>query len=314
MHVAVRLHGIHHVTAITADVRRNVDFYARVLGLRLVKKTVNFDAPDYYHLYFGAEHGEPGSILTFFEYPDSLPGTAGAGMIHRLIWRVASDQALEFWAARLAAEGVVVHAEASALVFDDPEGLGLELAALHADDPPLVAPAGGIPVEHALLGFEGVRAYSAAQKSTHEALTSVLGFTPLADDAGHRLRSGAREALYHLDPPPDAAPIQGAGTVHHIAWSSEDADHESWRERVAGARLHPTEIIDRKYFRSIYFREPGGVLFEIATAGPGFAVDEPADRLGESLQLPERYEHLRERLERTLTPVASPRAAGRAMW
>jgi glyoxalase family protein len=305
----LHLHGIHHVTAITGDAWRNVDFYARVLGLRLVKKTVNFDAPDYYHLYYGAEQGEPGSIITFFEYPDSLPGTAGAGMIHRLIWRVASDGALGFWAGRLADDGLDPRDEAGALVFEDPEGLGLELAVLHADDPPLRAVSPDIPAEHALLGFEGVRAYSAEREATRSALLDTLGFTALADDAGHRLRGGEREALYHLDPPPDAAPIQGPGTVHHIAWASADGDHEEWRRRVSEARLHPTEIIDRTYFRSIYFREPSHVLFEIATLGPGFTVDEPGDRLGDSLQLPAQHEHLRDRLDRTLTPVTNPRSA-----
>jgi glyoxalase family protein len=298
------------VTAITGDARRNVDFYVRVLGLRLVKKTVNFDAPDYYHLYYGAEQGEPGSILTFFEYPDSLPGTAGAGMIHRLIWRIASEESLEFWAARLAGAGIEAREEASALVFGDPEGLELELAVLDVDDPPLRALALDIPTEHALLGFEGVRAYCAEREATRHALSGVLGFTALADGVGFRLRGGGREALYHVDPPPDAAPIQGAGTVHHIAWASFDGDHEAWRDRVADAALHPTEILDRKYFRSIYFREPSGVLFEIATIGPGFAVDEPVERLGESLQLPEQHEHLRARLERTLTPIGEARAAG----
>lgn len=161
----MQLDGIHHITCITADAPGNVDFYARLLGLRLVKKTVNFDAPDVYHLYYGDERGAPGSILTFFEFPNAAPGRAGAGMIHRLRWRVASDDALGFWAERLAREGVEFGPAADdehSLAFFDPEGLGLELAAVEGDDEPLRAAADGIPPEHALLGFDGVRVYSAA--------------------------------------------------------------------------------------------------------------------------------------------------------
>jgi glyoxalase family protein len=302
----VRLQGVHHITAITADAPRNLDFYARGLGLRLVKKTVNFDAPDYYHLYYGAGGGEPGSVLTFFEFPDAVPGSAGAGMIHTIIWRVRDEEALAFWADRLSAEGVSTTEQGSALLFADPEGLALELAVVDTHDPPLAAAAPEIPAEHALLGFEGVRAYGRDLQASHRVLTDALGFTAQADTVGHRLRGGEREALYHLDPAPETTPVQGAGTVHHIAWASADADHAGWRERVIEARLYPTEIIDRLYFRSIYFREPSGVLFEIATLGPGFAVDEPLDRLGESLQLPPQHEHLRARLERALTPVSPP--------
>jgi glyoxalase family protein len=304
----MHLHGIHHVTAITADARQNVDFYVRVLGLRMVKKTVNFDAPDFYHLYYADDLGSPGSILTFFEFPDSAPGRAGAGMVHRVIWRVASDEALDFWTGRLTVEGVEARREVAALRFRDPEGLELELVALESDDPPLRASAPDIPAEHALLGFEGVRAYSAHPQASHNLLTGALRFTPLVDGAGHLLKGGGREALYHYDPPPEEPPIQGPGTVHHIAWASSDEDHLAWRERVAAEYVYPTEIIDRTYFRSIYFREPSGVLFEIATLGPGFTVDEPLDHLGESLKLPEQHEALRPQLEQKLTPLANPRA------
>jgi glyoxalase family protein len=304
----MHLRGIHHITAITADARRNLDFYGRALGLRFVKKTVNFDAPDFYHLYYGDELGNPGSILTFFEFPDARRGRAGAGMIHRIIWRVAGEPALEFWTERLAAEGVASRQEPGALVFEDPEGLELELVAQHSDDPPLAARHAEIPQEYALLGLAGVRAYGANPEVSHRLLTQALRFTPLIDGAGHRLKGHGREALYHYDLPPAEAPLEGAGTVHHIAWACDDEDQPAWRERVAAEYLYPTEIIDRTYFRSVYFREPSGVLFEIATLGPGFTVDEPAGRLGEALQLPPQHEQMRARLEQSLTPLSNPRS------
>jgi glyoxalase family protein len=302
------LHGIHHITAITADVQRNADFYARVLGLRLVKKTVNFDAPEYYHLYYGAELGEPGSIITFFEFPGSPPGRAGAGMIHRVIWRVGSEETLDFWADRLAAEGVPTERDLSVLRFSDPEGLELELEVTSPHDPRLAAASRDIPLEHALLGFEGVRAYTTDAQASHYLLTGALRFTALADNAGYRMRGGGRSALYHYDPAPDHEPLEGAGTVHHIAWASSDESQMVWRDRVLEEGGRPTEIIDRLYFKSIYFREPSGVLFEIATLGPGFTVDESPEGLGQSLRLPPWHEPLRERLERTLKPVTNPRA------
>ncbi len=304
----MQLHGIHHVTAITADARRNVDFYARLLALRMVKKTVNFDAPDSYHLYYGDETGAPGSIMTFFEFPDARRGHAGAGMIHRVIWRVGSEQALDFWAQRLGAEGIDAAREPGALLFSDPEGLDLELAVVDSKDPSLVADAPDIPADMALLGFAGVRAYSAHSEASQHLLAQTLGFTSLVDGAGHRLREGRRQALYHYDLPPAEPPLQGAGTVHHIAWASTDEDLATWRERVMGDYVYPTEIIDRQYFHSIYFREPSGVLFEIATDSPGFAVDEDPEHLGEALRLPPQHEPLRERLEQSLTPLQNPRA------
>jgi glyoxalase family protein len=302
------LHGIHHITAITADARRNVDFYSRILGLRLVKKTVNFDAPEVYHLYFGSEQGEPGSIITFFEFPDAAIGRAGAGMVHRIIWRVGSESSLDFWAERLGAEGIPTERDLAVLRFSDPEGLELELEAVESHDPPLAAAARDIPPEHGLLGFLGVRAYAADPQASHYLLTGALRFSVLADNVGYRMRGGSRSALYHYDTPPEEEGIEGAGTVHHIAWACSDESQTVWRERAIEEGARPTEVIDRLYFKSIYFREPSGVLFEIATFSPGFAVDEPADRLGESLALPPWHEHLREQLERTLLPLTNPRA------
>ena len=304
---SIHLQGLHHITAITADAQRNLDFYVRVLGLRFVKKTVNFDAPDAYHLYYGDETGHAGSVMTFFEFPDAAPGRPGSGMVHRIVWRVGSPDALGFWADRLRDEGVEAAPQAGALLFADPEGLEIQLVAEKQNDPPLRAIAPDIPAEHALAGFEGVRGYSSDPEATHAALIDALSFTPLADGAGHRLTGGVRQALYHVDPAPDAPGAQGAGTVHHVAWAANDRDLDHWREQVTKAGLHPTEVIDRKYFESVYFREPGGVLFELATFAPGFAVDEMPEQLGEELQLPEQHEHMREELEATLTPLVNPR-------
>jgi glyoxalase family protein len=305
----MELDGIHHITCITADAQANVDFYAGVLGLRMVKKTVNFDAPDVYHLYFGDEQGAPGSILTFFEFPDAAPGRAGAGMIHRLIWRVASDDALAFWSERLAGEGIdVAHDPVGrAIVFHDPEGLALELAAVDTGDEPLRAQAEGIPPEHALLGFEGARAYGRIGDGDAEdrLLTEGMGFARTAP--GVYVLQGRRRATYTYDDAPAAAGFQGAGTVHHIAWCDRDDEHAGWRERVASFGAHPTHVIDRQYFLSIYYRVPTGVLFELATPSPGFAVDEDPAHLGEALRLPPQYEARRDELEHALTPLTNPR-------
>ncbi|MFL5819175.1 MAG: ring-cleaving dioxygenase [Solirubrobacteraceae bacterium] len=303
----MRLEGIHHITAITADARANVDFYARVLGLRLVKKTVNFDAPDVYHLYYADEAGSPGSVLTFFEFPGAAAGRAGAGMIHTIAMRVAGDSALDFWQSRLEAEAVGVRRHEGRLRFSDPEGLRFELVVDDVADPPLAADAPDIPPGHALLGFAGVRAYTSQPAAARDLLEQALGFSPIGN-GGYRAAGEQRGATYLYDPPPPRPGSQGAGTVHHIAWSSrDDEEQQLWRRRVAQHGARPTPIIDRIYFHSVYFREPNGVLFELATRGPGFTVDEPLARLGEALMLPERYEPMRERLERTLTPLANPR-------
>ena len=297
----MRLEGIHHITAITADAPRNVDFYTRVLGLRLVKKTVNQDDPTVYHLFYADEKGSAGSDLTFFEYPHARQGRPGAGMVHRITWRVGSQDALAFWEERLGSEGVEVEREPARLRFADPEGIGLELAVVETEDEPLVADHPEIPAELALQGFDGVRAFSRAPDASRRFLEETLGFD--AHDAGWEARGEQRGSFYGYDPAPAEQGIGGAGTVHHVAWASTIEDHEAWRERVARTGASPTPIIDRYYFRSIYFREPSGVLFEIATLGPGFAVDEPIEHLGESLALPPNFEHLRARLEQVLTPL-----------
>jgi glyoxalase family protein len=298
----MKLDGIHHVTAITGDAPQNLDFYSRVLGLRLVKKTVNQDDPTVYHLFYADDRGSPGSDLTFFEYPGATNGRAGAGMVHRVVWRVGSEEALDFWAERLQGEGVDSEREPGRLRFSDPEEMGLELAVVDTPDEPLLATHAEIPVEHALQGFDGVRAYSRDSARSAILLGEPLGFRNTGGGTWEA-RGVSRGSFYAYDNPPDEPGIGGAGTVHHVAWASELEDHEAWQKRVAEAGARPTPIIDRFYFRSIYFREPSGVLFEIATKGPGFSADEDPQHLGERLSLPPNYESLRSQLEQVLTPL-----------
>jgi len=305
------LEGLHHITAITGDAPGSVDFYARLLGLRLVKKTVNFDAPDVYHLYFGDETGTPGSILTFFEFPGARPGRAGAGMVHRIAWRVAGDHALDLWARRLEAEGVTSRRTGSSLRFADPEGLEHELIVADVPDAPLVAGAAGVPADVALQGFHAVRAYSPRPEAS-AGLLEVLGFAPVGDDEWE-LAGERRRARYVHDAPPPARGAQSAGTVHHVAWSAaDDAELDAFRARLREAGAHPTTIIDRQYFHSVYFREPSGVLFELASRDIGFDVDEPAESLGQDLKLPPQYEGHRAQLVEILTPLPNPRAEASA--
>jgi glyoxalase family protein len=304
----MKLEGIHHITCITADAPGNVAFYADVLGLRLVKKSVNQDDPTVYHLFYADEQGDAGSDITFFEYPGARPGRAGAGMIHTITWRVASEEALGFWEERLRAKGVEAVREDGRLRFEDPEGLGLELVASETEDEPLMADHPEIPSELALQGFNSVRAYSRAPEASRGFLEETLVFEPRGENEWE-VRGDQRGGLYAYDEPPAEPGIPGAGTVHHVAWASPTDDHVAWRERVARTGANPTPVIDRFYFRSIYFREPSGVLFEIATLGPGFTADEPLESLGERLSLPPDYEPLRDRLEEVLTPLPDPRAA-----
>jgi glyoxalase family protein len=305
----MKLDGIHHITAITGDAQRNVDFYAGVLGLRLVKKSVNQDDPTVYHLFYGDEHAHPGLDLTFFEYPGAAPGRAGDGMIHRVVWRLASEDSLDFWATRLGGHGVEVERAGNGLRFSDPEGLDHELLAIEVPDAPLTAEHPDVPAEHALQGFHAVRAHS-SQPDVSRRLLETLGFES-GPDGGWEARGPQRGSLYAYDEPPAERGVQGAGTVHHVAWTSEDEDHVNWRERVQQGGGRPTPVIDRHYFRSIYFREPSGVLFEIATRSPGFTVDEELEHLGEKLSIPPFLEHRRADIEATVKPLENPRAASR---
>ena len=300
----MKLEGIHHVSSITGDAQANVDFYAGTLGLKLVKKTVNQDDPSVYHLFYGDDKGSPGLDLTFFEYPGARPGRAGQGMIHRIVLRVAAESALDFWERRLGTG----RRSSGSLLFSDPEGLGLELRVVNTSDAPLTASHPEIPLEHAIQGFEEMRAYTSDPEASRALLESALGFEP---DGGTswQARGEKRGGRYVYDPAPGERGVPGAGTVHHVAWASLDDEQVAWRDRVIAGGAQPTPVIDRFWFRSVYFREPSGVLFEIATMGPGFAVDEDPAHLGERLVLPPKFEHLRTRLESTLTPIHAPAAA-----
>jgi glyoxalase family protein len=304
----MKLEGIHHVTAITGDAPRNVDFYTRVLGLRLVKKTVNQDDPTVYHLFYADEKGSPGSDLTFFEYPGARQGRHGAGMVHTVVFRVGSEDAIAFWADRLGAEGIDVERSPGGLRFADPEGIGLEFRVVQTDDEPLIADHPEIPGELALQGFDGVRAYSIEPEASRRFLEETLAFAP-REGGDWEVRGEQRGSWYAYEKAPPERGFGGAGTVHHVAWASPLDEHDAWREQVAKTGAHPTPVIDRFYFRSIYFREPSGVLFEIATIGPGFTADEPLESLGEHLSLPPNFEHLRHKLEDVLTRLPPTRPA-----
>jgi glyoxalase family protein len=303
----MKLDGVHHVTAITGDAPGNVDFYTRVLGLRLVKKSVNQDDPTVYHLFYGDEEGAPGNDVTFFEYPGAAPGRAGAGMVHRIEWRVGSSEALDFWEERLGAEGIETDRANGYLVFSDREGLEHGLAVVETKDEPLTADHPEVPKEFALQGFNGVHAYASDPEQSRAFLEQALEFFP-SGDAAWEVRGNQRGGFYSFDQTNERG-VPGAGTVHHVAWASPTEEHEAWQKRVSEAGASPTPVIDRFYFKSIYFREPSGVLFEIATIGPGFTADEPLESLGEHLSLPPDYEPLRERLEQVLTPLPDPRVS-----
>ena len=303
----MRLDGIHHITAITGDARRNVDFYTRVLGLRLTAKTVNQDDPSVYHLFYGDELARPGADLTFFEYPHAKPGRPGAGMVHTIVHRVGSDEALEFWRRRLAAEQWPAEHAAGSLRFADPEGLAHELVVGDAGDEPLVAEHPEIPAALALQGFEGVRAYSFDPPASAATLERLME-AARRDDSSWELRGSGRGGWIAFDPAPAEPGRQSAGSVHHIAWATTDAEQPAWLERLHEAGVANSGLIDRHYFHSIYFREPGGILYELATEEPGFTVDGPVETLGTRIILPPWLEDEREAIEARLTPLPDPRA------
>jgi glyoxalase family protein len=299
------LSGLHHVTAITGDAPANVAFYTGVLGLRMVAKTVNQDDPSVYHLFFASEEGQAGSDITFFEYPGAIPGRAGDGMVHTVEWRVGSPDAIDFWAQRIAGSERV----GERLRFSDPEGLGHQLVVVdpaHADEP-LTARHPEVPEEYALQGFNGVRAYSSRPEFSGALLTELMGAEQIADHT-YELRTERRGATIAFEPPPELPGRQSGGTVHHIAWGTTAAEHPQWEAHLTGAGVPTSGIIDRHYFHSIYFREPSGILYEIADDAPGFTVDDPIEALGKRIILPPRFEPHREQIEAKLTPLADPRA------
>jgi glyoxalase family protein len=309
--------GIHHVTAIATDPQRNLDFYAGVLGLRLVKRTVNFDDPGTYHLYFGDERGTPGTIMTFFPWPGAHRGRPGPGQVAVTSFRIPPS-ALGFWLDRLLRHGIKYDgprkrgAGAQAeqvLAFQDPDGLLLELVAAPGRESKSVwAGRPDIPAEHAIPGFHSVTLWVESAEATERVLVETLGFEPAGEDAGARTFAitgggqGARVALKATGGFPRG--VGGAGTVHHVAWRvADDAAQLELRDQVIAAGLNPTTVIDRNYFHSVYFGEPGGILFELATDPPGFTIDEPTARLGEKLMLPPQYEPNRAEIEAILPPI-----------
>lgn len=300
----MRLEGVHHVTAITGDVVKNVDFYTRVLGLRLVGKSVNQDDPSVYHVFFSDEHGRPGADITFFEYRGAARGRAGSGMVHRVLWRVTGEPALAFWEQRLAKEGVATQRADASLRFADPEGLAHELVVAHVPDEPRIADHPEIAREMALQGFHGVRAYGGRIERSGALLENVLGGRRVAENTWE-LRGDRRGGTIQFDAPPAERGLPGAGTVHHVAWGTSVAEHPKWVDELASHGVQSTPVVDRHFFKSIYFREPGGVLYEIADEGPGFGRDE---ELGRQIVLPPWYESHRARIESMLTPIPDPRA------
>ncbi len=313
--------GIHHVTAIAADPQRNLDFYAGLLGLRFVKRTVNFDDPSTYHFYFGDERGSPGTILTFFPWPGARRGKVGAGQVGATAFAVPVGS-LDFWRDRLRGYGVRPVEEGSrfgeaVISFEDPDGLRLELIAAAWAGSVAGWQDGPVPAGMAVRGFHSVTLWERNSAPTATVLTGPLGFEP-AGSEGMRYRFAAMApgiggAVDLLVVPAELTGSSGAGTVHHVAWrAADDAGQLALRTAVLQHGLQPTPVIDRNYFHSIYFREPGGVLFEIATDNPGFAIDEPAAHLGEKLMLPEQYQGDRAALEAILPPLAVPGSPSRA--
>jgi catechol 2,3-dioxygenase-like lactoylglutathione lyase family enzyme len=310
--------GIHHITAIAGDPQRNLDFYAGTLGLRLVKLTVNFDDPASYHFYYGDEVGHPGSILTFFPWPGGSRGRQGTGQAATVALAI-TPASLGFWIERLLAQGIKYGGptrrfEEQILALSDPDGLLLELVATPRvlGTPPWAG--GPLPAEHAIRGLHGTTLWEDGDTGSADFLTGTLGFEP-ADEDGGLLRfqsadSGAGTVVYLRRAQGFWAGGIGVGTVHHVAFrAASDRAQLDKRAEIEAQGLGITPVIDRRYFHSVYFREPGGVLFEIATDAPGFAIDEPVAELGTHLKLPPAYEPSRLEIERALPPVRLPQAA-----
>ena len=312
--------GLHHITAIAADPQRNVDFYEGFLGQRFVKRTVNFDDPRAYHLYYGDYLGSPGTAMTFFSWAGMPPRTPGVGEVCATYYRIPKA-AHDYWLSRAAAFQVEV-AETSlfgevALHLRDPDGHELYLIASElADSPDLTMWADGLVVpESSLQGFYGVRITVQHQAMLERLLCDVFGYEIRGEQESVRRYSVPSALGQYIDVIEETSAVparQGVGSVHHIALrAKDDADRELFRERLIELGLQPTGLIDRTFFHSTYCFTPAGVLFEIATDQPGFTVNEPAAELGEKLVLPEQYEHLRPQIEQHLPPITLPRHANK---
>lgn len=312
-----RLTGLHHVTAIASDPQTNVDFYVGALGLRLVKQTVNFDDPGSYHFYYGDAQGSPGTLLTFFAWPGGRRGRRGVGQVTAAALSV-SPHSLDFWRRHLAEHGVAVdEAETrfgeTVLPFYDPDGLRLELVPTGSDTRPGWT-AGPVPAEHAIRGVHAVTLPERSPEGTAALMAGPLGFHAIATEGDwtrYTLGHGASGAFADVQTAPDFSLGQIAvGSIHHVAWRTpDDAQQEAWLRQISSLGLGVSPVMDRDYFHSIYFREPGGILFEIATDAPGFAIDETPETLGAHLRLPAQYEARRAEIEAHLPPIHVP--AGR---
>jgi glyoxalase family protein len=303
--------GIHHITAIAGSAQKNIDFYTGILGLRLVKKTVNFDAPEVYHFYYGNYVGSPGTILTFFPYGGLTGGRHGKGMLNTITFSVAS-LSLSYWLDRLKKFGINYKEPKErfnneiVVYFEDHDGLGLELV-FNDTDARKGFSYGSIPVENSIKGFYSAEIWQEGYERTAGLLTEQMDHRLIAEKE-NRFRFAATNSPGNyvdiLCMPDSLKGLPGNGTVHHIAFSTPGSEtQQEIRLKLAKRMLNPTPVLDRNYFTSIYFREPGGVLFEVATAGPGFAIDEPKEQLGESLKLPEEYEKHRNEIEKVLPPI-----------
>jgi glyoxalase family protein len=317
--VPANVPGIHHVTCITGDVQKNVDFYVGVLGLRFIKKTVNFDVPDTYHIYFGDYVGTPGSAMTFFGWPHLPWRPAGNGQVTVVSFAIP-NRSLQFWTGRLRDLNVestrVSRFGIDTLVLKDFDSIQIELVGEASDERWQPWPDSPVDSHHQIRSFHSVTLCEESDLNTIEFLTETMGFRKVgSDDNRTRFETGAggpSSVLDVLDAPEAPVGEEAAGTVHHVAWRATNDAHElDWRDVLVKSGRNVTPVIERKYFRSIYFREPGGVLFEIATDQPGFTVDEPAEALGSSLQLPPQYEGRREDLKFNLTPIVVPTTAAR---
>lgn len=300
--------GIHHITSIVGHPQENAAFYSTILGLRLIKKTVNFDDPQTYHLYFGNEQAEPGTIITFFPWTNGSRGKIGSGQVGITSYAVPKGS-LPFWEKRLSDKGIdftkATRFDEAVLQFEDTHGLKLEL--VERDGGSLNSWSNdGISEEHAIKGFAGAVLFSGNPKATIQTLTDTMGLTHFSEENGVVRLTAEGDLGNTVDIPLEAeAPGEmGVGTVHHIAWRAEDeADHKDWLLHVKESGFQATDVKDRNYFKALYFREYGGILFEIASETPGFTVDEPLEQLGQKLMLPEQYEPTREKLERILPPI-----------
>ena len=305
--------GIHHVTAIASDAQKNLDFYSGILGLRLVKKTVNFDAPEIFHFYYGDATGSPGSIMTFFPYSGLVNGRHGKGMLNTTTFSVV-DSSINYWIERLQKFHVAHKAPherfpgETVIYFEDGDGLGLELVFNDKDKRPGYS-MGHIPAEHSIKGFYSVEIWEEGYERTAGLLTEQLDHQLIAEK-GNRFRFAATDSpgnyIDILCAPDSMKGLAGSGTVHHIAFATPNSNTQiEVRSKVVERMLNPTLVRDRNYFTSIYFREPGGVLFEVATTGPGFAIDEAPEKLGESLKLPPWFENDRAHIEGILPSVTT---------